>query len=95
MRDADALSFVSSLACHSARRYKIRQEADAEAEKIQLDGEAAAKADKVKGEAEAEAMVKKAKAWGEYSRATFLDKIIAQLPAITAQARPRRLIPHP
>lgn len=68
-----------------AEAFKITAQADADSEKIRLEGEAEAYSQRVRGEAEAEAMVKKAKAWGEYSRATFLDKIIEQLPEITKQ----------
>eukprot|EP01048_Picozoa_sp_COSAG05_P019571 COSAG05_NODE_3097_length_2324_cov_31.462237_4_plen_77_part_01 len=52
-------------------------------QEIKLAGEAAAEAERVKGQAEAAAMQRKAEAWSKYSKATFLDKIIAQLPEIT------------
>jgi flotillin len=66
-----------------AKAKQIELRAIATATEVKQHGEAVARAEKVKGEAEAEAMLRKADAWSKYSRATFLDKIIAQLPEIT------------
>jgi len=68
-----------------AEAFAVQADADASAETIRLEGEARASAQQMIGQAEADAMSKKAKAWGEYSKATFVDKIIAQLPEITKE----------
>ena len=67
-----------------AKKYSIEKKAEAEAAEIKLSGEARAEAARLTGAAEAEAMQRKAKAWEKYSKAAFLDKIIHQLPEITA-----------
>lgn len=68
-----------------AEAFEIKADADARAAQLQLEGDAMAEADKMIGEAEAGAMSRKAKAWAEYSRASFLDKIVGQLPEITKE----------
>ena len=66
-----------------AKKFAVEQKAAAEAAEIKLSGEAAAEAERLTGAAEADAMKRKAAAWEKYSKATFLDKIIHQLPEVT------------
>lgn len=67
-----------------AKKFAIEKKAEAQAAEIKLNGEARAEAARLTGTAEAEAMKRKAAAWEKYSKAAFLDKIIHQLPEITA-----------
>ena len=67
------------------KKFAVEQKAAAEAAEIKLSGEAAAEAERLTGAAEADAMQRKAAAWEKYSKATFLDKIIHQLPEVTAR----------
>jgi flotillin len=83
IRPAEAQKFQISKDAE-ARRYEIEAAATATSQELQLVGQAEARAAQVKGEAEAQAMTRKAEAWAKYSKATFLDKIIQQLPAITS-----------
>lgn len=66
-----------------AAKFATEKEAEAKAAQIKLSGEAEAEAQRLTGKAEADAMKRKAAAWEKYSKATFLDKIIHQLPAVT------------
>lgn len=83
IRPAEAQKFQISKDAE-ARRYEIEAAATATSQELQLVGQAEARAAQVKGEAEAQAMTRKAEAWAKYSKATFLDKIIQQLPEITS-----------
>merc|ERR1719217_1887753 len=67
-----------------AKKYATLKAAEARAAEIKLSGEAEAEATRLTGAAEADAMKRKAAAWEKYSKSTFLDKIIHQLPAVTA-----------
>lgn len=66
------------------KKYQIEREAESEARSHRLAGNAEAQAGLSTGTAEASAMTLKAEAWQKYSRASFLDKIIGQLPTIEA-----------